>query len=292
MKLNNSYINELLKFEKIQNGLYIISTPIGNLGDITIRSLKILSCVDLILCEDSRTSKILTNKYGIRTPLKPFHKFNSNKSIPFLIDKLYSGQSVALISDAGTPIISDPGADLVKRCGEKNIRVFSIPGPSATIASFVLSNFAKNSFLFRGFFPRQKRDAIKEIGIIKKMDCPIIFFESPKRILKSLILIKDNYGDCDITFVRELTKKNEEVINTNITDIINELKLREKILGEVTFIINPFKILEVEKITKKDILLLYNKLSKDGLNTSEISKIISHDFNVSKRHVYQLLIKK
>ena len=290
MKLNNSYINELLKFEKIQNGLFIISTPIGNLGDITIRSLKILSCVDLILCEDSRTSKILTNKYGIRTPLKPFHKFNSNKSIPFLIDKLYSGQSVALISDAGTPIISDPGADLVKRCGEKNIRVFSIPGPSATIASFVLSNFAKNSFLFRGFFPRQKRDAIKEIGIIKKMDCPIIFFESPKRILKSLILIKDNYGDCDITFVRELTKKNEEVINTNITDIINELKLREN-FRRSNFYNKSIKNFEVEK-SQKDILLLYNKLSKDGLNTSEISKIISHDFNVPKRHVYQLLIKK
>ena len=168
--------------------LYLVATPIGNLGDITIRSLKILSCVDLILCEDTKTSKKLINKYGIKTPLKPFHKFNSKKSIPLLIKMLHLGKSMALISDAGTPLISDPGADLVKCCIKKDIKVFSIPGPSATIGSFVLSNFAEKSFLFRGFFPRQKKDAIKEIDVIKKMDCPIIFFESPKRILKSFTL--------------------------------------------------------------------------------------------------------
>lgn len=292
MKLNHNYINELLEFEKIQSGLYIIATPIGNLSDITIRSLKILSCVDLILCEDSKTSKKLTNKYGIKTPLKPFHKFNSNKSIPFLTNKLQLGHSMALISDAGTPLISDPGADLVKSCKDKGVKVFSIPGPSATIASFVLSTFAGKSFLFRGFFPRQKRDVIKEINVIKKMDCPVIFFESPKRILKSLTLIQDNYGNCDVTLVRELTKKNEEVINTNVTNIISVLRNREKILGEITFIINPLRSMQEKKITKKDILLLSEKLSKDGLNISEISKIISSDFDVSKRDVYQLLIKR
>ena len=291
IKLNNSYINELLEYEKVQNGLYIVATPIGNLGDITIRSLKILSCVNLILCEDSKTSKKLTNKYGIKTPLKPFHKFNSKKSIPLLIKMLHSGKSMALISDAGTPLISDPGADLVKSCEINRIKVFSIPGPSATIASFVLSNFSEKSFLFRGFFPRQKRDAVKEIDIIKKMDCPIIFFDSPKRILKSLLLIQKNYGNCDITFVRELTKKNEEVINSNISNVISILKQRAKILGEVTFLINPIQDLLGEKISKKDILLLSDKLRNDGLNISEISRVISDDFNVSKRDVYQLLIK-
>lgn len=292
MKLNSSYINQLLEFEKIQNGLYIIATPIGNLGDITIRSLKILSCVDLILCEDTKTSKKLTNKYGIKTPLKPFHKFNSKKSIPSLIKMLLLGKSVALICDAGTPLISDPGADLVKSCEMYSIKVFSIPGPSAVIASFVLSNFAEKSFLFRGFFPRQKRDVIKEIDIIKKINCPIIFFESPKRILKSLILIQENYGNCDVTFVRELTKKNEEVINSNISDLISILKKRAKILGEVTFIINSLWDLHEEKISKKDILLLSDKLKREGLSISEISKLISSNFNVTKREVYQLLIKK
>ena len=291
IKLNNSYINELLEYEKVQNGLYIVATPIGNLGDITIRSLKILSCVDLILCEDTKTSKKLINKYGIKTPLKPFHKFNSKKSIPLLIKMLHLGKSMALISDAGTPLISDPGADLIKNCEINSIKVFSIPGPSATIASFVLSNFSEKSFLFRGFFPRQKRDVVKEIDIIKKMDCPIIFFESPKRILKSLLLIQKNHGNCDITFVRELTKKNEEVINSNISNVISILKQRAKILGEVTFIINPIQDLLGEKISKQDILLFSDKLRRDGLNISEISRVISNDFNVSKRDVYQLLIK-
>ena len=124
IKLNNRYINELLEYEKVQNGLYIVATPIGNLGDITLRSLKILSCVDLILCEDTRISKKLTNKYGIKTQLKPFHKFNSTNSIPLIIKKLQAGLSIAIISDAGTPIISDPGSDLIKICDEKKLMYF------------------------------------------------------------------------------------------------------------------------------------------------------------------------
>ena len=291
MKLNNNYINELLKYEKIQNGLYIIATPIGNLGDITIRSLKILSCVDVILCEDTRISKKLTNKYGLKNQLKPFHKFNSKKLSPVIIKELQSGQSMALISDAGTPLISDPGSDLVKNCLENNIKVFSIPGPSAPIASYILSNFSENSFLFRGFFPKQKKDAIKEVEIINKTNYPIIYFESPRRILKTLILLLGHYGDCEITLVRELTKKNEEVINSRISNVIETLEKRNKILGEVTLILKPLDNKHHNEITEEEILILTKGLLKDGLNISEISKIISQDLNISKRKVYQILIK-
>ena len=161
MKLNFDYITGLLESKKVQNGLYIVATPIGNLSDITINSLKILSSVDLIICEDTRVSKKLTTKYGIKTPLRPFHKFNSLKSIPLLIEKLKMGISIALISDSGTPIISDPGSDIVNSCYLNNIKVFSLPGPSAPIASLVLSNFSKTSFSFRGFFPRQKKKCFK-----------------------------------------------------------------------------------------------------------------------------------
>ncbi len=291
IKLDNGYINELLKYEKVQNGLYIVATPIGNLGDITLRALKILSCVDLILCEDTRISKKLTNKYGIKTKLKPFHKFNSKKSIPIIIKKLVVGQSIAIISDAGTPIISDPGLDLIKICDEKKVDVFSLPGPSATIASYVLSSFAEKSFMFRSFFPRHKKEALKEIDLIKKIGCAVIFFESPQRILKTLNFINDYYGSCYITFVRELTKKNEEVINSNITSVIEKLRNRKKILGEITFIVKPLYHLKENKISSKEILTLSDQLIKSGLNISKISKIISSDFDVSKREVYQLLIK-
>ena len=290
IKLNKGYINELLEYEKVQNGLYIVATPIGNLGDITLRSLKILSCVDLILCEDTRISKKLTNKYGIKTQLKPFHKFNSKKTIPLIIKKLQAGLSIALISDAGTPIISDPGSDLIEACSSKNIKVFSIPGPSSPIASIVLSDFSKTSFLFRGFFPKKKKEILREIDLIKINESPTIFFESPKRILKTLNLILENYMNCKITFVRELTKKNEEVINAPISTLINILEQRTKIQGEITFIIES--LINDESISKKDILKIAAKLSKQGLSMSDISKTIAEDYKISKRQIYQLLINK
>ena len=291
IKLNNRYINELLEYEKVQNGLYIVATPIGNLGDITLRSLKILSCVDLILCEDTRISKKLTNKYGIKTQLKPFHKFNSTNSIPLIIKKLQAGLSIAIISDAGTPIISDPGSDLIKICDEKKINVFSLPGPSATISSYVLSSFAQKSFMFRSFFPRHKNEALKELDLIKKLECAVIFFESPLRILKTLNFINDHYGSCEITLVRELTKKNEEVINSNITEVIEKLRNRKKILGEITFVVKPLCHNKENKISNEEISILSDQLIAAGLNTSKISKIISTFFNLSRREVYQLLIK-
>tara|TARA_B100001029_G_C15043531_1_gene445415 strand:+ start:796 stop:1680 length:885 start_codon:yes stop_codon:yes gene_type:complete len=291
MKLNLNYITGLLEYEKVENALYVVATPIGNLGDITIRSLKILSCVDLILCEDTRTSKKLTNKFEIKTPLKPFHKHNSGRSIPDIIKRLKIGLSIALISDSGTPIISDPGSDLVNACIASNITVYSLPGPSAVIASLVHSNFSDISFQFRGFFPRQKKEINKVINLLKTVDCPVIFFESPKRILKTLNTVSEKCGNRNITLVRELTKKNEEVFNSSIFDLIQVLGRRRKILGEITLIIEPLKKQNSNNINKREILVLSKRLSEEGLNISEISKIISKDFNISKREVYQLLIK-
>ncbi len=228
---------------------------------------------------------------GIKTQLKPFHKFNSKESIPSIIKKLQAGFSIAIISDAGTPIISDPGSDLIKICEENNINVFSLPGPSATISSYVLSSFAQKSFIFRSFFPRHKKEALKELDLIKKLECAVIFFESPQRIIKTLNFINDHYGNCEITFVRELTKKNEEVVNSNITAVIDKLRNRKKILGEITFVINPLCHHKESKISNEKILILSDQLIDAGLNISKISKIISTYFNLSKREVYQLLIK-
>ena len=290
MNLNIDYILDLLKYEKLKTGLYIVSTPIGNLGDITLRCLKILSCSDLIICEDTRVSKKLTTKYSIKTPLKSFHKFNSRNSVPRIISQLKKGLSIALISDAGTPLISDPGIDLVSQCVSENINIFSIPGPSAPVASLVLSNFASPSFSFRGFFPRENKAIKKELEILKKSIDPIIYFESPKRIIQTLEIISTNKKNYETTFVRELTKKNEEVINTKISKLIDVLSKRKKIQGEITFIIKPEHI-NLRKPTNKEILLASKDLKVNGLNISEISKILSKDLNVSKREIYQLLIK-
>ena len=222
--------------------------------------------------------------------MQPFHKFNSKNKTPEIIKKINSNLSVALTTDSGTPLISDPGADLVKECFENNLTVFSLPGPSAPIASFALSAFQSENFTFRGFFPRQKKKIKSQLARFNRGDCPEIYFESPKRILKTLNIILDISGDCKITFVRELTKKHEEIINTNISDLLEKMSLKEKILGEITFIIEPI-INKTNKFSEKEIIKFGKSLLDRGLNISEVSRLISKDLSISKRDIYQILIK-
>ncbi len=288
--LNLSYITNLLGHEKPQSGLYVVPTPIGNLSDITLRSLKILSSVDFIVSEDTRITKKLTSKYGIKCKIQSFHKFNSKNKIPGIIKKISSNFSFAITTDSGTPLISDPGADLVKECFENNLSVFSLPGPSAPIASFVLSAFQSENFTFRGFFPREKKKIESQLARFNKSDCPEIYFESPKRIIKTLNSILKLSGDCKITFVRELTKKHEEIINTNISALLEKISLKQKILGEITFIIEPL-ISKINKLSEKEIVEYGDSLLNKGMNISEVSRLMSKDLNISKRDIYQLLIK-
>ena len=288
--LNLSYITKLLEHEKPQSGLYIVPTPIGNLSDITIRSLKILSSVDLIMSEDTRVTKKLTSKYGIKCKIQSFHKFNSKNKIPGIIKKINSNFSIAVTTDSGTPLISDPGADLVKECFENNFSVFSLPGPSAPVASFVLAAYQSKNFTFRGFFPREKKKIENQLLRFNRSDCPEIYFESPKRIIKTLNAILELSGDCKITFVRELTKKHEEIINTNISDLLEKISLKEKILGEITFIIEPI-MSKITKLPEEEIIKFGNSLLNKGMNISEVSRLMSKDLSISKRDIYQLLIK-
>ena len=194
MTINIDYIHKILNYEDIESGLYIVPTPIGNLGDITLRSLKVLYCVDLIICEDTRVSRKLTSKYNIKTSLMPFHKFNSKKVIPKIIEKLKNSKSIALISDSGTPIISDPGSDLIRESSVQDINIFSLPGPSASIASYVTSNFATSTFSFKGFFPRQMKEILNIINYIQRNESPTIFFESPNSYTGEDVLEIHSHG--------------------------------------------------------------------------------------------------
>ena len=279
-----------MEHEKPQSGLYIVPTPIGNLSDITIRSLKILSSVDLIMSEDTRVTKKLTTRYGINCKIHSFHKFNSKNKIPGIIKKIISNFSIAITTDSGTPLISDPGADLVKECFKSNLSVFSLPGPSAPIASFVLGAFQSENFTFRGFFPREKKKIESQLLRFNRSDCPEIYFESPKRIIKTLKTILELSGDCKVTFVRELTKKHEEIINTNISNLIKKISLKEKILGEITFVIEPI-ISKITSLSEEEIIKSGNSLLNKGMNISEVSRLMSKDLSISKRDIYQLLIK-
>jgi 16S rRNA (cytidine1402-2'-O)-methyltransferase len=210
--------------EKIEAGsLYIVSTPIGNLADITYRAIHILKNVDLIAAEDTRTSGILLNHYEVRTKMKSYHSYNLKSMTPILIDLLKRQKSIALISDAGTPGISDPGYQLVNACIENNIRVIPIPGASAFLSALVVSGLAANEFSFEGFLPVKKGRQTK----LKKLageHRTLIFYESPHRIIKTIKNLYEYFGDRRCVIGREITKKYEEFKRGSFSEILTALE--------------------------------------------------------------------
>ena len=270
-------------------GLYIVSTPIGNLADISIRALSALSLSSLILCEDTRTSKKLTSKYGIKNTLKSFHKFNSSKELPSIIAKLKDGLIVSIISDAGTPLISDPGESLVKKCIEERIPVYPIPGASSVLGSIVISGIDTSKFTFLGFFPQVTK--LKEAFLEKIIAAneTIILYESPRRLLKLLKYFIDNIPNRKIAVVRELTKKNEEVVRGSPEFIYSKFYDRPNIKGEITLVIDGVGFNKKNNFNNEEIIALIN-LYKITLSEKDIVKKISNKFNLSKRVIYQLII--
>ncbi|MBI5573076.1 MAG: 16S rRNA (cytidine(1402)-2'-O)-methyltransferase [Elusimicrobia bacterium] len=217
--------------------LYVVATPIGNLKDITLRALETLKVVDLIACEDTRRTKILLMHYDIAKPQISFYSQNQFRKIPYLIDELKKGKNVALVSDAGTPGISDPGFFLVKNAIEQGLKVETIPGVSAVVTALSASGLATDGFVFLGFLPRKKGKIRKVLQKVAGLEKTIIFYESPYRLKKTLKIITEIFPPAtDIVVCRELTKKFEEFIRGNTSDIIE--KLPEKILGEITVLIS------------------------------------------------------
>ncbi len=290
-RFNLKFINDRLNEENIEPGLYVVATPIGNLSDITIRALSIISSSNLVLCEDTRISKKLTSKYGIKCSMKSFHQHNSIKMIDTVLKKLKSNQIISLISDAGTPTISDPGSDLIKKCIESDIKVCSIPGPTAVIGSLVSSGISTEQFSFLGFVPRDSKTKKLFYERINKSNFTTIFFESPKRIIKTLTSIYTIIGDRKIALIRELTKKNEEILNDNISNILNTLNKKDKILGEITVVMSGCESNPSKEISDQQILDSVKNLEIEKLGISITSKLVAKKHQVSKRRVYQLIIE-
>ena len=210
--------------------LYVVATPIGNLEDVTLRALRILKEVDLIAAEDTRKTRKLLSHYGIHTSLTSY--YGRERKADYLIDTLNKGKNVALVSEAGTPGISDPGYPLIKRAIEKGIIVQSIPGPCAAISALVVSGLPTDGFIFTGFLPRKKGKLTKRLRELFNFEKTVIFYESPNRIMATLEVVKENFGEVNVVIARELTKKFEEVIRGSIDQVLTLLKGR-KIKGEV-----------------------------------------------------------
>ena len=269
--------------------LFIVSTPIGNLEDITLRALSTLKRVDLIACEDTRHTRKLLNHYGINTPTTSYHEHNENSKSEKLIAEIKNGKDIALVSDAGTPCISDPGFKLTKLAADNSIDIISIPGPSAFLSAVTLSGLSTDSFIFLGFVPRTQKKTIEFFEEVKQYKSALIFYESPKRILKSLKCAREVLGDRNATLSREITKIHEEVIRGKITKLIEVLSKKNIIRGEFTVVIEGNK-LDRNKTKSNDLNYIDKRLK--SLKEMEISlkdavKVVSKDLNYPKKKVYQ-----
>ena len=256
--------------------LVLVSTPIGNLSDLSKRGLETLKSADLILCEDTRRSSVLLNAYGVKNSLKSFHAFNERKSEDALIDKLKSGQTIALISDAGTPAICDPGQKLVKRCHEENITVSAIPGPSALIAALSLSGFESPPFQFGGFLPKKAGELKTTLLNALCFPGPSIFYDTPHHIQDTLDLLKELAPTRQLCLVRELTKQFEEVVVGNASELNLVLK------GEFCLVIDRGEMPSGDP--KALVTYLQNTFN---LSQKESIKLAAEISKTSKRDLYQ-----
>lgn len=274
--------------------LYVVATPIGNLQDMSKRSIEILNNVDLIAAEDTRTSKILLDSFNIKTKLVSNHKFNENIKVQSLIEDLLKGKNIAIISDAGTPCISDPGFILISEAIKNNIEVIGIPGSSAVVTSISISAFEALSFSFYGFLPKEKKDILKFLNNIKNdYSKVLVFYESPKRIIKTLKLVNEVFQNCNVCLCNDLTKKFERIYRGKINEVIKELennKNYEK--GEYTLVIEKIIIKEEikDKISLESIIIDY--IVKNKCNMKEAINNLSENYNKNELYKASLNLKE
>ena len=280
-------VNPKFENKQIKKGLYIIPTPIGNLGDITYRAIEILNKSDFILCEDTRISKKLMEKFGVKSKLIPNHKFNEKKNLSKIINYLRNDKIVSLISDAGTPGISDPGAILVRQCVEERIDIYPLPGPSAVSTAVSISGFSEKYF-FYGFFPTKLKEIKNDLKSLSQLDASIVFFISPKKINKIISFLKENFFEREILICREMTKFYEEYLRYKVNDLKT---FDENLKGELTIVISEKKKIKKDSLLlsesdKNNIKEMINKLS-----IKEIVNVISQNSRVSKKKIYNFCLK-
>ena len=270
--------------------LYLVATPIGNLEDITLRAISVLKEVDLIAAEDTRHTLKLLNHLEIKKPLISYYKQTEKIKSEILIEKLKEGKNIALVSDAGTPGISDPGAEVVKKAIDNNIRIIPIPGACAAINALIASGLTTKEFYFIGFLPVNKKEKKEKLEKIKKIEGTLIFYEAPHKLISTLESIKDVFGDKKIVLAREITKIHEEFIRGKITEILENSTL---IKGEFVILMENNKLDDEEKIKLNNLSLEehYNYYKNKGLEKKDIIKQIAKDKNTNKNQIYQLFFK-
>ena len=276
--------------------LYLVATPIGNLEDITLRALRILKEADIIAAEDTRQTLKLLNHFGIRNTLVSYYEHNKAEKGNYLISRLLEGKNVALVSDAGTPGISDPGEDLVRLAVSKGIPVTMVPGPAAVIAGVVLSGLPSGRFVFEGFLPMNKRVRRERLGSISRETRTMVFYEAPHKLIHTLKDLRDLLGNRRIAIARELTKKFEEVWRTTLDEAIARYG-NEPPKGEFVIILegaderglHEEEVKSWEEVSIEEHVRMY---MDSGLDRKEAMKKVAEDRGISKRDVYNNLLGK
>ncbi len=275
-----------MKKKELEKGLYLVPTPIGNLKDITLRAIDILKRSNFILCEDTRISKILLQNYDIKSNLISNHKFNEKKNLPKIIKFLKEGYIISLISDAGTPAVSDPGSLLINECIRNKLRVIPIPGASAVTLAVSTSGFSEK-FFFYGFFPEKTKILKNDLKNLSSLNSSIVFFISSKKIKKIIPELMENFSGRKILICREMTKYFEEFIRTDI----NQLKdINLDLKGELTIVISEKKIIKKnsQKLSESDKIIINKMINK--ISIKEIINLINKDQKYSKKEIYNYCV--
>ena len=282
MSLNNKSDNI-----KIETGLYIVSTPIGNLLDISQRAIETLRKSDFILCEDTRVSKILLTRFDIKSNLISYHKFNEKKNLNKIIKLLKSGSLISLISDAGTPSISDPGCVLINECLKNDINVTPVPGPSAVSSAVSVSGFS-DKFYFYGFLPEKNKLLNSDLLTLSKLNCSIVFFISSKKFNKTIPILKKYFNGRKILICKEMTKFYEEFFREEIDNL---KRFESGLKGELTIVISEMKILKnvSQKLSESDKDLIRKTINK--LSIKEIVNLITKNNEISKKEIYNYCLE-
>ncbi len=276
--------------------LYLCATPIGNLEDITLRVLNTLKEVDLIAAEDTRHSIKLLNYFGIKTPLTSYHEYNKIDKARYLVSQMEKGIQLALITDAGTPGISDPGEELVKQCYQAGIEVTSLPGPAACITALTLSGLETRRFSFEAFLPPDKRERQRILAELKSETRTIILYEAPHHLVRTLKELYEVLGERRITLCRELTKRYEEACLTTFKDALDKLQ-KEEPKGEYVIVVQGKSLEEIVKMQQKawDQISIEEHMERyegQGMDKKRAMKAVAYDRGISKREVYQYLLEK
>ena len=267
--------------------LYIVATPIGNLEDLTFRALRILKEVDLIAAEDTRHSRKLLDHYGVKTPLTSYHEHNEQSKARQLVERMHSGESIALISDAGTPVLSDPGHRLVQEAIRSGIAVSPVPGPSALLAALSASGLPMECFVFEGFLPAKKKERREKLQSLRSEHRTLVFYEAPHRLKESLQDIGEIFATREIVLAREISKMHEEFLRGSAAELSAQCTEREW-RGELTLVIAGATD---EPAAPEEIMAEIRKLKREGVRVKEIAALLGEKYSIAKREVYRMVLE-